>query len=153
MKWYWLLLATLLVAGFLLHAARLVRFDTSLHWTVWIVVALVLLNGGWMTFDGGRALLVGDYITPKTGPHAGMLGPWSRLVQAAGIGPRSTPMKTTFLVYGMLHVGAAVAFVLGLSSAWVVLLALAVLGLWYMPFGTLINLIVIVLLLLPTLRP
>lgn len=132
--------------------SRLLRFDTSLHWTAWVAVALVLLNGGWMAFDGGRALVVGDYVSPKSGPHAGMLGPWSKLVEAVGIGARSTPMKVIFLAYGTLFVCVTGAFVLGLSSAWVALLVIAVLGLWYLPFGTLINLIVIILLLLPSLR-
>jgi hypothetical protein len=45
------------------------------------------------------------------------------------------------------------AFVLKASWAWPAMLAMAALGLWYLPFGTLINLAVIVLLLLPPLRP
>ncbi len=123
-----------------------------LHWSAWIVAALVVLNGGWMAFDGTRALIVGDYITPRTGQYAGQLGPWSNVVQAAGIPPRSTLMKSIFVVYGLAYLIVMVAFLLKTSWAWSAMLIVAVLGLWYLPFGTLTNLIVIVLLLLPRLR-
>jgi hypothetical protein len=72
-----------------------------MHWTAWIVAALVILNGGWMAFDGARALVVGDYVTPKTGQYAGQLGPWAKLIQAIGIEPRSTLMKSIFFIYGL----------------------------------------------------
>ncbi len=51
---------------------------------------LAALEAGWMMFDGMRALIVGDYVTPKKGPYAGQLGPWSKLVSAIGLAPRST---------------------------------------------------------------
>lgn len=123
------------------------------HWTAWIVAGLVGLNGGWMAFDGTRALIVGDYITPKTGQYAGQLGPWSKIVQAAGMAPRSTLMKSIFVFYGLAGLIVTVAFLLKASWAWSAMLIWAVLGLWYLPFGTLMNLFVIVLLLLPPLRP
>jgi len=123
-----------------------------MHWTGWIVAALVVLNGGWMAFDGARALIVGDYVTPKIGQYAGQLGPWSRVVQAVGIAPRSTLMKSIFLIYGLAYLIAMAAFMLKAAWAWPAMLDLAVLGLWYLPFGTLINVVVIVLLLLPPLR-
>ncbi len=123
-----------------------------MHWSAWIVAALVVLNGGWMAFDGTRALIVGDYITPKTGQYAGQLGPWSKVAQAAGIAPRSTLMKSIFVVYGLVYLIVMVAFLLKASWAWSAMLIAAALGLWHLPFGTLINLIVIVLLLLPPLR-
>ncbi|MCL4704453.1 hypothetical protein KJ068_04780 [bacterium] len=39
----------------------------------WLVATLVILNAGGMTFEGTRALIVGDYVTPKSGAHAGQL--------------------------------------------------------------------------------
>jgi hypothetical protein len=124
-----------------------------MHWSAWVVAALVVLNAGWMAFDGTRALIVGDYITPKIGQYAGQLGAWSKVVQATGIPPRSTLMKSIFVVYGLAYLIVMVAFLLKASWAWSAMLLVAALGLWYLPFGTLINLIVIVLLLLPPLRP
>jgi hypothetical protein len=126
--------------------------EEMMHWSAWIVAALVVLNGGWMAFDGTRAPIAGDYLTPKTGQYAGQLGPWSKVVQAAGIAPRSTLMKSIFVVYGFVYLIVMAAFLLKASWAWPAMLIVAALGLWHLPFGTLINLIVIVLLLLPPLR-
>ncbi len=124
-----------------------------MHWTGWIVAALVIISAGWMAFDGARALIVGDYVTPKSGEYAGQLGPWSKIAKAVGIEPRSTLMKLIFVVYGFAYLAILVAFVVGASWAWLAMLFMAFLGLWYLPFGTLINLILIILLLLPPLRP
>ena len=152
MIWYWVIALALVLVSTLLHIAGVVQFNTSIHWTGWLVVALVLVNGGWMAFDGGRALVVGDYVTPKRGPLAGTLGPWSKAVSAVGIAPRSALMKWIFVVYGLAYLVCTGALVLGESQAWWGILVMAVLGLWYVPFGTLINLVIIVLLSLPSLR-
>ena len=101
-----------------------------------IVVALALIAGSWMAFDGTRALTVGDYVTPKNGPYAGQLGPWHHVVEAVGIGPRSTVMKLTFVVFGVAWLLIAVAFARGASWARAALLTIAVCSLWYLPVGT-----------------
>lgn len=111
----------------------------------WLITTLVILNAGWMVFDGMRALIVGDYVTPKSGAHAGQLGPWASVVHAAGIAPRATVMKVIFVVYGLAYLAALTAFLLQPSWAKPALLLIAALGLWYLPFGTLINLIVMAL--------
>ena len=118
----------------------------------WVVFVLALVQGAWMAFDGGRALVVGDYVTPRSGPYAGQLGPWAKVVSAVGIAPRSTAMKTIHLVLGMAWIVAAVCFALRLPWAWSGMLACAVLSLWYLPFGTLLSAVEIGLLLLPALR-
>ncbi len=123
-----------------------------MHWTGWIVVVLALFVGGWFVFDGARALVVGDYVTPKTGQYAGQLGPWSKVVSAIGIDPRSTLMKTIFVAYGLLWLTVIVCFILGLKWAWWAMLIAAVGSLWYLPFGTLLGLLQIILLLMPSLR-
>ncbi len=121
-------------------------------WLKWTVIALAFIEAGWLAFDGGRALLVGDYVTPNSGPYAGQLGPWAKLVSAAGIDPRSTLMKTIHLVLGSVWLGAIACFAMKLSWAWSAMLVCAVLGLWYLPFGTLLSLIQIAFLLSPSLR-
>jgi hypothetical protein len=118
----------------------------------WVIVALGLMQGGWLAFDGSRALIVGDYVTPGSGPYAGQLGPWSKLVSAIGIEPRSTFMKSVHLGLGVLWLVMTIGFVLRLPWARPGMLAGAVLSLWYLPFGTLVGLIQIVLLLLPAVR-
>ncbi len=123
-----------------------------MHWTRWIILALVLLNAGWMVFDGSRAMIIGDYVTPKSGRHAGQLGPWSKVVETIGIPPRSTAMKSAFVIYGLLFIAMTVAFVLGAPWARTGLIVVAALGLWHLPFGTLINLIVLGLVLVGGVR-
>ena len=81
---------------------------------VWIPALLIAFTAGWMLFDGTRALLVGDYVTAKSGEYAGRLGPWAGLVSAIGIEPRSTLMKSIFVAYGLAGLAAAVCLLLGL---------------------------------------
>lgn len=126
--------------------------NTTMPRLAWVVVALALIEGGWLAFDGGRALVVGDYVHPKSGPYAGQLGPWANVVLAVGIEPRSILMKSIHLVLGLVWLSIMICFVLRLSWAWSGMVLCAVLGLWYLPFGTLLSLIQIVLLFLPAAR-
>lgn len=123
-----------------------------MHWLGWIVIVLALVEGGWFAFDGAHAFARGDYVTPRSGPYAGQLGPWSKLVEKVGIPPRSTLMKAIHVGLGAAWLVALVAFALGQAWAWKAMLACAVAGLWYLPFGTLLSVIQIALLLLPPLR-
>lgn len=110
----------------------------------WVVVVLLAIVGAYMVFDGLRALTVGDYLTPSSGAYAGQLGPWSNLVAGLGIDPRSTAMKVGFVVIGTAHLLAG----LGMSTstatgvAWAAI-AVGVSGLWYLPFGTVADAIVV----------
>ena len=123
-----------------------------MHWAGWIVVVFALFVAGWFAFEGARALVVGDYITPKSGRHAGQLGPWSKVVSAVGIEPRSTWMKSIFVAYGVLWLGVIVCFILKIEWAWWAMLIAAAGSLWYLPFGTLLGIVQIILLLLPRVR-
>jgi hypothetical protein len=55
----------------------------------WLIVALALLEGSWLAFDGAHALITGDYVTPKTGRYAGQLGPISEELIADDFGHES----------------------------------------------------------------
>lgn len=114
----------------------------------WIITLLVLLTAGYMLFDGAHALIVGDYITPTNGEYAGQLGPWAGLVASIGIDPHSTFMKVVFVAYGFSTLAVLAGFVTQQSWGRSALLVMAVLGLWYLPFGTAINIIVLMLLFL-----
>ena len=118
----------------------------------WIVFALALLQGCWLVFDGGRALIVGDYVTPSTGPHAGQLGPWSRILSAIGLEPRSTMIKCLHLCLGVAWLIALIVFLVRPAAGWWVLLVCGVATLWYLPVGTVASLILLVLLFTPQLR-
>jgi hypothetical protein len=106
-----------------------------MNWKTWLAVVLVIFTAGWMLFDGARALIAGDYVTPTTGQYVGQLGPWSNLVEAIGIEPRSTLMKSIFVVYGLAWARGAMIIV-------------CILGLWFLPIGTVTNLISLILLLI-----
>lgn len=104
------------------------------------MVILGLTAGGWMAYDGGRALVIGDYVTPRSGPHAGQLGPWAAVVEAAGIHPRSPLMKSVFVSLGLTWIVASAAFAARRSWGGSLLLWVAVASLWYLPIGTMIAL-------------
>jgi hypothetical protein len=118
----------------------------------WVIAAIGLMQGAWLTLDGSRALIVGDYVTPSSGEYAGQLGPWSRVVAAVGIPPRSTLMKSIHVGLGIAWLLFAMAFMLRMRWAWSGLLACSVLSLWYLPFGTLFGFIEIALLLMPSVK-
>lgn len=118
----------------------------------WLVVLVAGLEAGFMLFDGARALIVGDYLTPSSGEYAGRLGPWARLVGRVGIDPRSAGMKWLFVVYGLVWLGVLVAFALGWRWAWWATAALAAGSLWYLVPGTVLSAVTLVLLVLPGMR-
>ena len=117
-------------------------------WKSWLSLLLVASTAGWMVFDGTRALIVGDYVTPQSGEFAGQLGPWSNLVKAVGIEPRSLGMKLIFIAQGLATLIAVIYYILNKSWARSGLLTAMLLGLWYLPIGTLLNLTALILQLL-----
>jgi hypothetical protein len=112
-----------------------------MNWMGWVLVSLAVLGGAWLVFDGTRALVTGDYVTPRTGEHAGRLGPWAGVVSAIGVEPRSTVMKTAHVVLGVAWIVAAASFVTGAAWGRWSLAACAVASLWYLPIGTLLALV------------
>ena len=118
-----------------------------MHWARVVVVALAVVEGGWMAFDGCRALVVGDFITPTSGAHAGQLGPWRHVVERVGLRPRSTGVKAFFAVYGLAWLAVTVGFLLGARWGWSAMVTFAVGSLWYLPVGTMLSVIQLVLLL------
>jgi len=113
-----------------------------------IIAILVTFTAGYMLFDGVHALTNGDYITPAEGEYAGQLGPWSGLVESVGIDPRSTLMKTIFVAYGFSALVGVTGFVSNQTWGRSALLIMSVRGLWYLPIGTAINIVVLMLLFL-----
>jgi hypothetical protein len=105
------------------------------------VLVLAVAEAAWMAFDGGRALVAGDYVTV-----GGELGPWADVVSAVGVDPRSTATKTFFLVYGAAWLGVAAAFARGVAWARRGMTVAAACSLWYLVFGTVASAVQLLLL-------
>lgn len=114
--------------------------------TGWIVVGLAVFVAGWLLFDGMHGLVTGDYVTPSSGRFAGQLGPWSKLVEAVGIEPRSTLMMTSHVAIGVAWLAIVGFYVKGVEWGRWGMIAGAAASLWYLPFGTLLGVVQIVLL-------
>jgi hypothetical protein len=114
----------------------------------WLIVALALFEAGYLAFDGARALILGDYMTPATGAYAGRLGPWADLIAMTGLDPRSLEVRAFIAAYGSLWLGFTAAFAFNTKGVRWVMLVLAIGSLWYFPLGTIVSVIQILLLLL-----
>jgi hypothetical protein len=114
-------------------------------------VALGLLLGIWMLIDGLHALVTGSYISPAGGEYAGTLGPWAWALGLMQIDPLGTPAKLAFVLLGaiwLVHV-RNIAVNKAIRPAAILL---CILTLWYLPFGTIVAVIELVALLVPTLN-
>jgi hypothetical protein len=110
--------------------------------------ALGLLLGIWMLIDGVHALATGSYITPTGGAYDGTLGPWAWALGLMQIDPLGMPAKLAFVLLGaiwLVHVRNISVNKVILPAA----IALCVLTLWYLPFGTIIAVIELAALLVP----
>ncbi len=101
--------------------------------------AVCLLQGGYMLFDGMHRLLAGSYF-------GGRLGPWAALVSAVGISPGS--MAPVFLILGVLWILGGVAFLFGARGSTGLLIAVSVISLAYLVFGTILSLLALAILLM-----
>ncbi len=116
------------------------------RWVRPVIAVPALSEAGYMALDGIRAMIVGDYITPGDGRFAGQLCPWSALVSAIGIPPRSTLMKGIFAAYGLAWLLVILAYALGARWGRRPMVLAAILSLWYLPLGTVISLLLLGLL-------
>ena len=114
----------------------------------WVIVFFALINAGYMTYDGARALITGDYLRPTTGEYAGQLGPWSKLVSFIGIDPESAFMKSVFLVLGIVSLFITVCFILDYPWAGNAMLIINICTLWNLILGTASSIIQIILLII-----
>jgi hypothetical protein len=104
-----------------------------------IIAVLSLLNGGFMLADGIHVLLKGKYIGPPKP------GPWAMLFEKLHINVfRLGPL---FIAFGLVWLVFFFSFLTKQSWTYSLGIVVAFLTLWYLPVGTLISLIVLVLLL------
>jgi len=104
-----------------------------------IITALVaLLAGEWMIFDGVHVMMRGKYFGPEKP------GPWSIVFIKMGVDPfRLGPL---FVGLGLLWIVFLVALLTGQKWGWYGAVATAVATLWYLPVGTVLSVIYLVLL-------
>ena len=114
----------------------------------WIIIILAVLNFGFMTVDGSRALIVGDYFRPETGEYAGQLGPWATIVSAIGINPESGLMKGIFIAWGGLGLILTVSYAMRVRRADSALLFFNLASFWYLVAGTLSSVLQVIFLLI-----
>jgi hypothetical protein len=106
-----------------------------MKWLRVTLVLLVVLEAGWIAFDGARALRTGDYLKPRLGSYGGRVGEWRRVASVLGAPPGSTRANWALVGYGLLWLCAMVAFVRGAGWAWWALFVFAGGALWYSSLG------------------
>ncbi len=117
-------------------------------------VTATIAWAGFMVFDGMRAVIVGDYLRPGSGEHAGQLGPWADVVETLGIDPLSPVMRALFVALGVAGVAIAAGYALEPTrDRWRLLVGVNISALWYLVAGTLVALAAVVVLMLPAVRP
>ncbi|HEY3763269.1 MAG TPA: hypothetical protein VGN23_16095 [Verrucomicrobiae bacterium] len=117
-----------------------------MNWKKWLIAFMVVTNSGYMIFDGAHAIITRDYVTPQSGPYAGQLGPWSKIVQAVGLDPHTFVVESLFIFEGMASLAALFCYLQRRKGAKAALAITNVLQLWYLPFGTISCIVVLVLL-------
>ncbi len=95
------------------------------------VILLVVVEAGWITFDGAQALRTGVYLKPRLGDYGGRVGEWTRVASVLGTPPASTRAKWALIRYGIAWLCAAFAFTRGAGWPWWVLFVFAGGALWY----------------------
>lgn len=101
----------------------------------YLVAVLALINGAWMLIDGVHVMVNGKYIGPEKP------GPWASLVGVTGVDVFK--LGPVFILFGFAWFAFVGAILTGQAWARSFGIAISVLTLWYLPFGTLISLVVL----------
>jgi hypothetical protein len=102
------------------------------------IIIIGILNGAYMLIDGIYVLINTKFIGPEKP------GPWSLLFEK--LGADVFKLGPIFIIYGILWFAYVWAFWSGQPWANTFGIILAVMTLWYLPFGTIISIITIILL-------
>ena len=107
-----------------------------MKWMRYAIIGLSLINGLWMLVDGIYVLTRGKYIGPEKP------GPWASVVGLTGVDVFK--LGPVFVLFGLAWLTFVGAFWFDQPWSRTFGIALSVLTLWYLPFGTLIAVIVLV---------
>ncbi len=102
-----------------------------------VMAVLALLNAGWMVFDGFHVIRKGKYFGPEKP------GPWVMFPEAIGLDPLK--IGPLFILIGFSWLTAAVMIFINTSLSHYIVMVPALLTLWYIPIGSIISLVYIVL--------
>lgn len=105
----------------------------------YVVLGFSVINGVWMLIDGIYVMLNGKYIGPEKP------GPWASVLSMTGVDVFK--LGPLFICFGIAWLAFVFAFWSDAAWARIFGLILSALTLWYLPFGTLISIVVIALLL------
>ena len=104
-----------------------------------IILALIaVLNGVWMIFDGIHVLMKGKYFGPAEP------GPWSKIVSAIGLEPFS--LGVLFIIFGLAWITSLLGLFSSTGWGWYFAVCIAIATLWYVPVGTILSIIYLILL-------
>lgn len=67
-----------------------------------LVIGISTTIGGWLKFDGSKALLTGSFTTLESGPYQGQPGLWAHVVELIGIEPAGTLRARSPFSWGAL---------------------------------------------------
>lgn len=104
-----------------------------------LISILSFLNGSWMLADGIFVILKGKYMGPEKP------GPWANLFYKLNIDVFK--LGSLFIVFGLAWL--IFLFAILTKQAWIYWygLTIAILTLWYLPIGTIISIVILILLL------
>ena len=102
----------------------------------YLTIGLSLINGLWMLIDGIYVTANGKYIGPEKP------GPWASLISLTGVDVFK--LGPVFILFGVAWLVFGGALRSDATSARTFGVVLSIATLWYLPFGTLISLVVLV---------
>ena len=105
-----------------------------------LLAIIAFVNGGFMLLDGIVVMLKGKYIGPEKP------GPWANLFYKLNI--NVFKLGPLFAAYGLVWLVFLYGVLTAQAWAYKLGLVISILTLWYLPVGTLLSLIVLVILLL-----
>jgi hypothetical protein len=105
----------------------------------YLIIGLSFLNGIWMLIDGIYVMVNGKYIGPEKP------GPWASVISWTGVDVFK--LGPIFVLFGIAWLAFIVALMADLTWARSFGIAISVLTLWYLPVGTLISIVVLIVLL------
>jgi len=102
-----------------------------------ILIIIAVINGGWMLFNGLHLLNYGNYYGPP--------GLWADLIASVGIDPMN--VGELFVLFGSCWLAGAIGLMFNRRWTLELFLGISIATLWYLPFGTILSIAFLIILL------